>query len=241
MTVRTLNICLHNIVNDISEVISIYDLTKSQLANLEIILEKFRSKGVFTSYELFFDDGYKSFIELARNYDFKIKKDFIHAAIITEKLNSDNYLTLDDVKWINNAGFSIYSHGVSHAALAIFNEKKLQNTTVGTRYRNMPYGKGNLLESEEVKYQLIESSKFLQSITGHQPNSFVLPYGLYNEQTVFIASTSSSYHRLYTCDKAYDVGQFLAPRLVVTQDNINAIEDEILCLTNEYTPLTRQT
>lgn len=240
MTNRVLNICLHNIVNDASELKTIYDLTISQLTKLEMILEEFRNKGLFTSYVLFFDDGYKSFINLARSHDFKIDRKFIHAAVITERLNSDNHLTSEDVCWLHDAGFSIDSHSVSHAALAIFKEEKLQNTPTDKTYRNMPYGKSELLGSEEVRYQLIESINYLQVILGKRPDAFVLPYGLYNEQTVFIASTSTSYNRLYTCDKAYDIGQFLSPRFLVTQDNIKTIADEIMNLTDEYTPLPLQ-
>lgn len=228
MTNRVLNICLHNIVDKASEVLTIYDLTRSQLINLEVILDKLRSRNIFSSYELFFDDGYESFIHLARSYDFKTERQFVHTAVITERLGFDGYMTPEDVKWIYNAGFSVYSHGVSHSALAIFDQNNLQETPFLKIYRNRPYGKTELLGGGEVKYQLVESSRYIESLIGTKPSSFVLPYGLYNEQTVFIASAYSSYDKLYTCDRAFDTGQFLSPRLLVTQDNVGNIEDEIM-------------
>lgn len=240
MANRVLNICLHNIVDEASEVLTVYDLTRGQLAHLEVALDKLRSKNVFSSYELFFDDGYESFINLARSYDFKIKKQFIHAAVITERLGLDGYMSPEDIKWIYNAGFSVYAHGVSHSALAIFNQKALLSTPSLGIYRNRPYGKDAVLGEAEVRYQLIESSNYLESLLGAKPSSFVLPYGLYNEQTVFIAATFSSYAKLYTCDKAYDAGQFLSPRLLVTQDNIDNIENEVMNLTDEHMPLPKQ-
>ena len=146
----------------------------------------------------------------------------------------------EDVKWIHEAGFSVYSHGVSHAALAIFNQKTLLNTPLLGIYQNRPYGKDAALEEAEVKYQLIESSNYIESMIGIEPKSFVLPFGLYNEQTVFIAAAFSSYAKLYTCDKAFDTGQFLSPRLLVTQDNIDNIENEVMALTDEFIPLPKQ-
>jgi hypothetical protein len=240
MADRVLNICLHNIVDEASEVLTIYDITKSQLAYLEAVLEKLRSKNVFSSYELFFDDGYKSFIKLARSYDFKIEKQHIHAAIITERLGFEGYMSPEDIEWIYNAGFSVYSHGVSHAALAIFSHKTLLNTPPSGTYQNRTYGKDGLLVEAEVRYQLVESSNSIEALIGTKPRSFVLPFGLYNEQTVFIAAAFSSYAKLYTCDKAFDTGQFLSPRLLVTQENMDYIEDEIINLTNEYIPLPEQ-
>lgn len=241
MSSKVLNICLHNIVNKESEVSTIYDLTIRQLIDLEMTLEKLRNRGVFTSYELFFDDGYKSFAELTKKHNFKIPKKFIHTAIITDKIGAKGYMTADDVREVYNAGFSVCSHGVSHSALAIFEQDLLRPTPSSEVYRNTPYGKGRVLGSSEVKYQLAESSRVIELLIGEAPSAFVFPYGLYNEQTVFITSTSSSYAKLYTCDKAYDTGQFLSPRLLVTQENVEGIEAEILNLSSEYIPLTQQT
>ena len=234
---KILNICLHNIVDRDSDVKTIYELTISQLIRLENSLETLREKNVFSSYELFFDDGYKSFISLARNHDFKINKNFIHAAVITERIGQEGYMSQEDVIWIHNAGFSVCSHGVSHAALAVFNGTTVSRTPSGSIYQNKPYGKDHVLSYEEVKYQLIESSKYLESLIGVRPSYFVLPYGLYNDQSIYLAAVESSYSRLYSCDKAFDTGQFLSPRLLVTQENIENIEDEIMGLADNFTPL----
>lgn len=235
-----LNICLHNIVNDKSEIETIYDLTRSQLHELLSILIKLRSSGKIYSYELFFDDGYKSIINIAREFDFGINNSEVHGAIITDHIGLDNKLSAEDLKWLVKQGFSIDSHGVSHAALAIFQDQDLQTTKPGGIYHNKPYGKLSSLSEEEVKYQLIESGKKLKEVTGIYPSSFVLPYGLYNDIVASIATRFSSYTRLYTCHDAFDNGLFLAPRLLITQENINEAEDEILRLTDSYIPLGSQ-
>lgn len=237
---RTLNICLHNIVDKESDIQTIYDLTRKQLVNLQELLDRLRGGGIFAMYELFFDDGYKSFVNLTKDHKFSIPKKFIHTAVIIEKLGTEGYMTPDDVQDTYEAGFSVCSHGVNHSALAIFDGDSLQTTPTRGAYRSSPYEKGKVLRSSEVEYQLAESSHYIELLTGEKPNFFVFPYGLYNEQAVFIASVSSSYAKLYTCDKAFDTGQFLSPRLLVTQENVERIEDEIMSLTDKFTPLPQQ-
>jgi hypothetical protein len=161
----------------------------------------------------------------------------IHAAIITGRIGQEGYLETDEIKKLHDIGVIIDSHGVSHSALAVFQGKTLLDTHPGGEYRDMPYGKENTLTIEEVKYQLAESKQLLEGIIKNKVSNFVLPFGLYNKETIAIASYSTNYEKIYTCHEAYDTGQYLAPRLLITQENINNVENIIRDLTDTYTPL----
>ena len=226
---KVLNICLHDIVADIDEVKTIYDITLRQLDNIVKSLQKFRTEKIIDSYKIFFDDGYKSALDVVNSVDLGISKADVHLAIITDDIGKSNKLTESDITLLSQKEHSIDSHGVSHAALAVFNDELLQISPSNGVYKNMPYGKSNVLSDKEIAYQLIESSKRLASITGSLPTAFVLPYGLYNQEVVYQA-VQSGYYRIYTCDAALDTGQFLAPRLLVTQENIEKFTELVLNL-----------
>jgi len=226
---KRLNICLHDIVETAQDVRSVYDLTKAQLKELLDLLQVMRSQKVIDSYEIFFDDGYQSVWGVVRDGGFGIENKDIHLAIITDHIDEPGKLTSGQIVRLAERGFSIDSHGVSHAALAIFIEDALQSSPRSGSYKNSPYGKSRVLSVQQIQYQLIESSRSIASITGCEPCSFVLPYGLYNEHVVYsIANTR--YRRVYSCDAAFDSGQMLAPRLLVTQENINQLESIIIKL-----------
>lgn len=72
-----------------------------------------------------------------------------HFAIITDDIGESDKLTESDIMILSRKGYSIDSHGVSHAALAIFNDDLLQVSPENGIYRNMPYGKSNILSDEK--------------------------------------------------------------------------------------------
>lgn len=226
---RVLNICLHDIVADTTEVKTIYDITLRQLEDIAESLQKFRTEKAIDSYQIFFDDGYKSALDVVNSIDLGISNAGVHLAIITDDIGKSNKLTESDLVLLSQREYSIDSHGVSHAALAVFNDELLQTSPSNGTYKNMPYGKSNVLSNKEIAYQLIESSKRLVSITDSSPTAFVLPYGLYNKEVVYRAA-QSGYCRIYTCDAALDTGQFLAPRLLITQENIEEFKELVLSL-----------
>lgn len=234
---RKINICLHNIVPDSSSVRTIYDLTFDQLDGLTATLKGLIHDSHIDTYDIFFDDGYQSFRGAVEKVDFGIERSQVHAAVITEQIGKEGKLTSADLKWASEQGYSIDSHGVSHAALAIFRGGELQRTGQGGEYRNMPYGKGAKLTENEVLYQLKESALAIEKNTNYSSSSFVLPYGLYNYSTVVLAAIGSNYKRVYTCDVGLDSGQYLAPRLLITQDNIGSIKGIINKLSSEVEPL----
>lgn len=227
MTSNKLNICLHNIVDEISNLKSVYDITISQLEILINTLKKLINNEVINDYELFFDDGYESFYEIAENFDFGISNGKVHTAIITELIGVEGRLSESAILALFKSGFSIDSHGVSHAALAVFKNEALRATPHKGEYRNSPYGKTRLLSENEALYQLIESSAHLEAITGLPARLFVLPYGLYNYSTVLNVAAFTHYSKVYSCDTYFDKGKYLAPRIVITQDNVNIIETTI--------------
>lgn len=233
MVSKKLNICLHNIVLENSAIETVYDLAINQLEVLVRTLKRLKNTGHLSSYEIFFDDGYKSFRQIAEKLDFGIENRFIHTAIITEQIGSKGKLNQVDLSWLDSKEFSIDSHGVSHAALAIFADDVLQSTPKGGEYRNMPYGKTTSLSEQEVLYQLKVSARKLESTLFTQPVNFVLPYGLYNNSTIMIAASLTHYKRIFTCDVAFDDDQYLAPRLLITQENINSFESIIHSLQNK--------
>lgn len=223
MKTRRLNVCLHDIVRTSDDINTIYDITRQQLEELVHSLQELQSKSAISSYVLFFDDGYKSALEVVQTMDLGIDNNDVHMAIITGDIDKPGRLTRNDISSLAHNGFAIDSHGVSHAALAIFVDDSLQLSPLDGRHRNSPRGKNLALSVQEIQYQFTESGKTILDVTGKQPSSFVLPYGLYNKEVVYQAA-NTNYQRLYTCDSSFDNGQVLAPRLMITQDNIKQLD-----------------
>ncbi len=231
MHAKILNLCLHDVVPNKSDVKTVYDTTFQQVEEIIKLLKKLRSQGIIDSYRIFFDDGYKSVLDVLHNINLGVSSNNIYMAIITDHIGRSNKLAKEDIILLSKQGFNICSHGVSHAALAIFLEDTLQPSPKNGDYHNMSYGKESVLSVQEIKFQFIESGNVIRAITGLQDLSFVLPYGLYNKDVVDQA-VNTSYRRLYSCDSAFDYGQFLAPRLLVTQENIDGLDKLIKELPN---------
>lgn len=221
---RNLNICLHNIVERQSDIRSIYDLTRGQLSDLNHRIAS-RSGDSYDSYTLYFDDGYKSFKDIVSNLDLGINKKDVRCAIIVDQIGTPGKLSLDEIRALDTQGYGMDSHGMSHAALAVFESDNLLSTPNDGEYHNSPYGQGGALTEQEVLYQLIESKRTLEDSLNKAIDNFVLPFGLYNNQTIQIITAKTNYRRVLTCHSGVDEGQVLAPRLLITQDNLNNIDD----------------
>lgn len=220
---RNLNICLHNIVEKQSDIRSIYDLTVSQLLELN---DRIASRCVdsYDSYTFYFDDGYKSFGDIVCNLNLGINKENIRCAIIIDRIGTPGKLSLDEINALDAQGYGIDSHGMSHAALAVFENGKPLPTLSNGEYQNSSYGQGMALTEQEVLFQLIASKHTLESSLNKMINNFVLPFGLYNNQTIQIIAAKTNYRRILTCHSGIDRGQFLAPRLLVTQNELSNID-----------------
>ncbi len=222
---KQVNICLHNVVENEGELSSIYDITKAQLLEVVATLTQARNKGVIGQYELFFDDGYQSFWDICRSLDLGIEHGRIHVAVITDLIGTPGRLNQHEIKKLFEEGFSIDSHGASHAALAIFINDRLEPTLEGGVYQNSPYGKNSSLSHEELRFQILESSRALEKITGIPPKYFVLPFGLYNQQTLDALESEAIYEKVYSCDASFETQDFLVPRLLITQENIKELPE----------------
>lgn len=234
---RNLNICLHNVVEREDQIQSIYDITENQLINLNALLKTFQGNK-YDTYTLYFDDGYKSFYDIVSKADLDLDRERLRCAIIVDEIDLPNKLTVKQIKSLNKDGYGIDSHGMSHAALASFHEENLLITTPGGIYQNRERGQNYKLTENEVLYQVNESQKILENILSKNVINFVLPYGLYNSQTLEIIASKTRYKKILTCHTAIDTGKILAPRLLITQENINDTKYMIEKLNEDYKLLT---
>jgi len=227
------NLVFHDIAENHKELKNKYSLHIGYFLDLIKELDQIVTKPqADTRFTLYFDDGYQSLYEqvlpLRRQIKFPIT-----AAIITDKINMNAYITLDQLKDIYSKKIQIASHGVSHAALAVYKNNKLQNTPKGGVYENSPFGQGEPLTEKEIKYQFIESKKRLQLLINTEVTEFVLPYGLYNPTVVDLFKSENIYSFLSTCDIGADNGQMLRPRFLISNDHpVKETISNISTLTN---------
>lgn len=234
---NNLNICLHDIVARDSDIKSIYDITTDQLMELTDLLHK--NKGdKYSKFTLYFDDGHKSFLDIVSNLDFGISTQRVRCAVIVNCLERSEKLTNSDLKDLAAKGYGIDSHGMSHVALAVYREGIIQQTPPGGIYTNAPRGQDSLLSSEQVFFQLQESKDCLEEILEKDIDDFVLPYGLYNQQVIQIIISQTNYKRIFTCHSAVDIGQILAPRLLITQENLKQINNILTNISISHQLLT---
>ena len=103
-----------------------------------------------------FDDGYEDFYTTAwpllKKYNFTASQ-----AIITGKMDGNQYMTPEQVKEIDKAGIEILSHTVNHRDLEKYSH-----------------------QNEEIK----ESKKYLENLLQKPVIGFVYPSGKYNNETL---------------------------------------------------------
>lgn len=210
-----LNLVFHKIVESESLVAEPYTVDISFFKSLLKWLRDFcDSQKLVQGVRIYFDDNHRSTICLAAPILCETPFRGINAVPV-ESIGVLSHCSYEELLTLNRSGFEIVPHGFSHSALAIFRGDSLQPTPLGGLYRNMPSGKECVLTEEEVRFQLIESR---YALGGFEPTEFVLPYGLYNQQTVSINKRHQVYKRLATCDSFLDAGECLRPRLLVTSD-----------------------
>ena len=213
-----INIIFHNIAEDNEELTNKYSVNRWYLIRLiEDIKSKLISMENRPELCLYFDDGYSSFynvvLPMIDDIPFPIT-----LTVILDKLDTAGYITTEQLINISNSRVSIASHGVSHAALAVYRENQLQDIALIGKYENTPFGQGEPLSADQIKYQFIESKKKLESIINKPIDEFVLPYGLYNSRVVEIFKELDLYKYLSTCDIGIDNGQILKPRFLISND-----------------------
>ncbi len=211
-----LNIVLHKIVEGKQELKSRYDVTEAFAYELA---EQFQhvARNFSVEFGVFLDDGYRSQYSCALRVarDFGIKT-FI--PLISEAIGTEGYLSqeeIDSLKQENNVSFC--SHGVSHAALGVYENERVISTPRGGVYHNMPRGHASVLTEEEIRYQLKESWKQLFE-RGIEVDTFVYPYGIYSESILNIVEREGLYKKAYTCDAGLEragIRPLAIPRLLV--------------------------
>jgi len=226
-----LNLVFHNIVKDKKEIDSIFCVTWDYYfeltQRLSILVKQNRTK--FKQICFYFDDGYSSFRDIIFP---KIKDNYrnYYLAIVTDWINQDSFLDQGDILSFKRCGLNICSHGVSHSALTIYKNNKLQNVLIAGNYQNTPKGKKNILKQKEVLYQLKESKKALEQTTKQTIDEFVLPYGLYNSNIIKINKNNEIYKFISTCDQSLDKGQSLKPRFLIV--NIKNVDETLNLILN---------
>ena len=230
---RKVNIIFHDIVKKDVPLSSKYSVKSDFFFNLIDAIESERNKKkINIDIAIYFDDGYESIHSII----IPILKDIpysVVAAIISDKLDSPGYITTRQLLDLYKAKIKIAAHGVSHSALAVYKNNVLQPTPLRGIYQNTPLGQGDPLSESEIEYQLVESKRKLESIINSEIDEFVLPYGLYNNSVVKIFNKAGLYKYLSTCDVGIDFGQYIKPRLLISNDmELKMIVDNIISIQN---------
>lgn len=222
----TLNLVLHRIVESACDVESRYDVELSFIETLlRAISEWVSAERSVSNVRVYFDDNYESVATFGADIVAKFGFEGV-AAVPVESIGQPGFCSADDLRELSSAGFRIVPHGYTHAALALYDGDLLMSTPPGGLYQCTPSGRDTILTSEEVHFQLRESRQSIPSRTGE--SEFVLPYGLYNEDTISINTRYGLFDFLTTCDPFLDSGEPLRPRyLVKAPYSVGATIDEI--------------
>jgi len=218
-----LNIVLHKIVAESELLQSRYDVTEEFAFELVEDLSAV-TKNYLTDLEVFLDDGYWSQV----NFAIRLVRELgtaVSIAVISENIGKEEYLSHEDTAVLKDNNIQFCSHGVSHAALGVYENDTVLGTEKGGQYRNMPRGHAFILKEEEICYQLKESKKQLAE-TDIETERFVYPYGIYSADIAWILREEGSYSKAYTCDEGLEglkTSPLAIPRLLV--DNTLSVSD----------------
>jgi len=179
----------HNILLKNNTSIGEYDIDlESFKSHVKHVSERnVQDKVVFT-----FDDGYESNYDVAQILlEKQIKGIFF---IITEKINSDQYLTRAQIKEMHEMGHTIGSHSHSHKMFNILNDK-------------------------DARYELLTSKKIIEEIIENEIHHFAFPGGKYKFNQIAIAN-QIGYSKIYTSDEGFG-GRKSIKRMHVRQSTKN--------------------
>lgn len=229
-----LNLVLHRIAKNPSELTSRYDVTENFVFEL---IDRLSSVFCDNSVDIvtFLDDGYSSQYNCAQRLavDYSVQT---RIALISQNIDMKGYLSRCEINILGKIpGISFCSHGVSHAALCKYKNGKVMPTPNGGVYHNMPRGHAYLLTREEVLYQLTESKEQLANI-GIKADSFVYPYGIYNSDIINIINKNQLYATAYTCLEGLETGNLNSlekPRTIIENNlPIDVIIKKIIYIYN---------
>jgi peptidoglycan/xylan/chitin deacetylase (PgdA/CDA1 family) len=135
-----------------------------------------------------FDDGGCSDLLAAQELD---RRSMPAAFFVTwSRLGSSSFLSRGQVVELGRQGFTIGSHGMTHA-----------------RFTD--------LSAQELRDQLVGSRERLECLVGKPVTALALPFGAYNSAVV-AAAIAAGYRRILTSDFAVaDAGRCVLPRLSI--------------------------
>ena len=113
---------------------------------------------------LTFDDGYRD----NHDYAYPILMEFGFSASIfcvAERMNTEDYLTSENIRQMSLDGFEFGSHTISHPHLT-------------------------QLKSEEKQFEISNSKKRLEDLIQKQVDFFCYPYGEYDQESVLLVEQS---------------------------------------------------
>jgi peptidoglycan/xylan/chitin deacetylase (PgdA/CDA1 family) len=104
---------------------------------------------------------------------------------------STSQISVPNLKTMATNNMELIPHTQSHCALASINVNDGRKNDIEGIYQkcaNIRYGYAQqpLQPLQEVKFEILESSKKIAEITGKTPITFMYPYGSYNQQTLNI-------------------------------------------------------
>jgi peptidoglycan/xylan/chitin deacetylase (PgdA/CDA1 family) len=207
-----LNLVFHDVRPDGERLTRKIDISESFFQQLVKKSEELAqsSDTLFDEVHYHFDDGYDSFLTRIEPHLEGIEKNRVLLAIYPETIGKKGYLSIDEVKSLEQKGYRVASHGYSHVALAI----EGQETRQGGEYRNRPFGRSEVLSSEEVRFQLEESKNILEEWFGHAVTEFVTPFG--NDNTHVRDMVKKYYDVIYVSERGLDTGEgVFRPRIDV--------------------------
>jgi peptidoglycan/xylan/chitin deacetylase (PgdA/CDA1 family) len=124
---------------------------------------------------LTFDDGYKNFYENA--YPELKKRGMVGVVfVITQDIGKDQYMSVQEIKEVNEAGIEIGSHTISHPDL-----------------RN--------LSKDRAAKEVTESKQSLESILSNKVISFCYPSGKFTDETLLIVKDAGYKYAVTTINK----------------------------------------
>ncbi len=218
MQKNKVNIVFHTIVNNRQEISNRYDYVFEDAINLVNKIRKIvEEKGM--KLNVFLDDGDQSQFLFAKVLSKEIGLN-VHIALIANCVNKCGYLSDKEIKILEELGVAFCSHGFSHAALGRYENNMVIITPDGGEYKDFPRGHDNLLCKESVKFQIKESFIKLKNLN-IKIESFVYPYGIYNEIIKRVVQASCLYNRAYTCDNGIEGERsdlFATPRFMIYND-----------------------
>lgn len=168
--------------------INTYDLEKYIKAD-----KKLPQKPVLLTFDDGYDDNYIYALPILKKYN--MTGDF---AIITSAVGRPLYLNWQQIKEMDSSGMSISSHTLNHCILAqkttnpiTMKRDSFQDLLPDEEYKPCSnLNSGERLTKGQVKNELIESKKVIESQVGHSINTIIYPYGGYNTEVVDLAKAA---------------------------------------------------